>query len=126
MITDRLGWILIHSHSEYPEENYATPQCELEGEYEPGKKWHWKLYRPINEGGPYTLLFAWEGEIFGEATADVTHAVEDARFNFAFRLTDYEEKKSVALADLPVPRRSHSLITLTPKILAAYHRLTRS
>ena len=126
MVPDKLGWILIHSHSEYPEGNYATPQCELKGEYEPRLLWHWKLSRPLNEGGPYTLLFAWEGKIFGEGTADVTHAVENAQYNFAFRLNDYEVRKSVALADLPVPRRSRSLIKLTPEILAAYHKLAGS
>jgi hypothetical protein len=77
----------------------------------------------MNEGGPYTLLFAWEGEIFGEGTAHVTQKVEDTKYNFAFRIEEYEARKPVKLVDLPVPRQPRDLIKLTPEILAAYHKL---
>jgi hypothetical protein len=124
MSASKLGWILIHAHALYPEGDYETPQAQLKGEYEPGMLWHWIRSRPMKSGGPYTILFAWEGDIFGESTADVTQKIEDPAYNFAFKLNDYEERQSVKLDDLPVPRRPRDLIKLTPEILAKYRKLT--
>lgn len=123
MTPNRLGWILIHSHVVYPEGNYATPQEELAVEFNPGMLWHWKRAKPMKEGGPYTLLFAWNGEIFGESIGHVTQKVEDKKYNFAFRLYDYEGRKSVKLDDLPVTRNYRDLIKLSPEILATYRKL---
>jgi hypothetical protein len=126
MSPNNIGWILVHAHKQYPCEGYETPREELEGLYEPGSvlKWHWNRPSPLKEGGPYTLLFAWEGTVFGEGVGKVTHAVNSEKHNFAFDLTDYAEiTKAVFLSDLSVPEKPRSLIRLTPEILSEYHRL---
>ena len=94
MAAGKVGWILVHSHKKYPD---STPYDELK-EFEPGWKWHWTRGRPLNEGGPYTLLFAWEKMVFGIGKGSVTHAVENKEFNFAFELTNYKERKLIPLA----------------------------
>jgi hypothetical protein len=125
MTPDRLGWILVHSHAKYPAGDFATPQEELEVEYKPGINWGWSYPRPPRQGGPYTLLFSWDGLIFGEGICNVTHEVDDASHSFAFELGDYRTATPVALTDLPVPSHPRSLIKLTPEILEAYRRATK-
>lgn len=121
-MADRLGWILVHSDKVF--NDGSTPQELLSGR-SLKQPWHWRLAKPLNEGGPYTLLMAWKGVIFAQAIGDVTHRVKaDHRneYNFAFKLSGYMERKPVALADLKV-RPYHSLVVLTPEILQAYRRL---
>jgi hypothetical protein len=119
-----LGWILVHS-KKYGEEGgeYESPQEELDKEYEPGLKWHWKRGNPLSEGDGFNILFAWKGEAFGEATASVTHAVEYKKYNFAFVLNDYiEAKNPVRLSDLGV-RNEQNLVRLDKRMLEIYRRL---
>jgi hypothetical protein len=120
---DRLGWILIHSHKQWDGDD--APQGELRHDHKRGRLWHWLHYRPISEGGPYTLLFAWQGKIFAEGSGDVTHHVEYKDYSFPFRLNEYRETRPVALADLRV-RPCGSLVKLDDRILKAYRRLARS
>jgi hypothetical protein len=118
----RLGWILIHSSKKYGKgKSYMSPQEELK-EYEPDWKWHRKFRRPPRAGGPpLTILFAWQGTIFGEATATVTHSVENREYNCAFVLHRYRERKPVRLSKL-TKRKHHGLIKLNNRILKTYYK----
>jgi|SRR5579871_1465471 len=120
-----LGWILVHT-KKYGEEagGYKSPKEQLDEEYKPGLKWHWKRGRPLSEGAGYNVLFAWKGEVFGEAVASVTHAIEDKKFNFAFVLNDYiGAKNPVRLSDLGI-RNEQNLVRLDERMLKTYRRLS--
>jgi len=135
----RIGWILIHVPEEYGEgKTYTCPQDELRAKYKPGHPlaWSWSWSRPPREGGPYKLLFAWQGKVFGEATAEVSHSpsliehgpeIEHGRYNFAFVLRDYQEVKPVELADILRGDRRlvhhRSLIKLDDRILETYRTI---
>jgi hypothetical protein len=127
----KLGWILVHTRARYPADMEPTnPIDDLELNYKPGKYWHWMHGKPLNEGGPYRLLLAWENKIFGEATAKITHQIEPlppGEYNFAFVLMDYNERKQVDLGALPLTPgqlQSHrDLIKLNQDILNRYDQL---
>jgi hypothetical protein len=106
---------------------------EMQAYYKPGCLWHWKRGKPLKEGGPYRLLFAWEGKIFGEATAKITHDIDPGdrgEYDFAFKLQDYTDRKSVALEDLPLTlkqlKHHRDLIKLDEQILKKYDALIGS
>ncbi len=128
-----LGWILIHTAARYGGTGEPrTPQEELKRDYHPGMHWHWKRGKPLKEGGPYRLLFAWEGVVFGEGTAKVTRTIEaTARgdYDFAFVLEHYTDHKPVAISDLPLSINQHKhhrdLIRLNERILMKYDAMTR-
>ncbi len=120
---DRLGWILVHTHKRWDDDD--TPQDELKRNHKRGRLWGWIRSRPLAEGGPYTLLFAWQGKIFGEGIGDVTHFVEHEDYSFSFRLNEYRKTGPVALTDLRV-RPCSSLVKLDDRTLKAYRRLARS
>jgi hypothetical protein len=129
MKPETLGWILVHSEDKYGIDDgfdYDTPIDELDDVFEPDVAWHWRHAKPPHVGGPYTLLFAWHGEVFGEGEGDVTHKVELKGYNFAFRLRKYRKHKPVAFAMLSLGNRERhhrSLIRLDAVILAAYQKL---
>ena len=119
-----LGWILVHSKN-YGEDGdeYDSPQEQLDKEYEPGLKWHWKRGSPLGEGDGFNVLLAWKGEVFGEAAASVTRAVKYKDYNFAFILSDYKKaKNSVRLNDLGL-RNYQNLVRLDERVLKAYRKL---
>jgi hypothetical protein len=132
VIGEAPGWILIHSEKKFgqPEYQYDNPEDELDKEFSrKGLMWHWKWKNALREGGPYRILFAWEGKVFGEGLAKITHNIERSmypEYNFAFFVSKYRKRKKVSLADLPLGNREihhHSLIKLDRAILAAYDRL---
>jgi hypothetical protein len=122
----QLGWIIVHSEEEYAGTTYGNPIAQLKVQGKPGKLWHWRTPKPLRVDGPYTLLFAWKGEVFGEGNADVTHKITNIDYNFAFKLHDYSPRKLVGFDKLPLGTRRQyhrSLIVLDSNILAAYNKL---
>ena len=126
----RLGWILVHSPK------YADPKVSIQDQLRsraggPNPLWHWKLAKPMMEGGPYAILFACKGEVFANAvgwvTRDVSGEMKRRGFPFAFRLAAVSfPKEPVPLFDLNLGRRSrkhHSLIRMDERILKRYHEL---
>jgi hypothetical protein len=126
----RLGWILVHSPK------YADPTVSIADELrsrarKPNPLWHWRLAKPMKEGGPYSVLFAYKGKVFANAVAWVTRDVrEDMKrrgFLFAFRLTAVGfPRRPISLLELELggrARRHHSLIRLNEQTLKRYHEL---
>lgn len=126
----RLGWILVHSPK------YADPKVSIADELrsrarKPNPVWHWRLAKPMKEGGPYSVLFAYEGKVFANAIAWVTRDVREEMkrrgFLFAFRLTAVGfPRRPVPLLELDLGRRArrhHSLIRLDERNLKRYHEL---
>ena len=132
--TPTLGWILVHSHKAYGKPGeYEDPQQELKKDFEPGLHWHWTLSRPLKEDDrPHTLLLAWEGFVFGKATATITRQIDRewrAHGRFAFVLSTYKKasKGPIPFSRLKLGNRERhhrSLIRLDEQILAAYEKLS--
>lgn len=127
---DSLGWILIHSEARYAGETPNNPIAELEENW-PNKKWnrlwHWKRPSPLREDDtPKKVLLAWKNEVFGEATATVTHKIgkHSSSYNFAFKLDEYQLLPyRIPLISLQLGSRAHNhrdLIRLGPESWAAY------
>src|SRR5579862_2215785 len=96
MVKDKLGWILIHAPSQYEEGDFKSPIVQLRDNHDEGRKWHWNRGKPLNTADKrsYRLLLAWNGKIFGECVAGITHEVNPKwreYYNFAFVLNGYRE-----------------------------------
>ncbi|TLY05808.1 MAG: hypothetical protein E6K95_00920 [Thaumarchaeota archaeon] len=126
----RLGWILVHSPK------YADPKVSIADELKsraqkPNPLWHWRLAKPMKEGGPYSVLFAYKGKVFANAVAWVTRDVREemkrSGFPFAFRLAAVGfPRRPVSLLQLNLGRRArrhHSLIRLDEQTLKRYYEL---
>ena len=125
------GWILVHAEKMYPDGGHTTPEDELDDLWRGVPLlWHWTRHRPLKEGKRYRLLFAWEGKIFGEGDADVTHAISSARkkdgFSFAFLLTRYEKAHTpVPLTKITELKHYHDLIKLDKQMRSRFLELSR-
>jgi hypothetical protein len=122
-MSDQIGWILVHSTRQWPDEFYDTPEAELLDFYRPGVLWHWRGSRPFPEGGPYTLLFSWRGEVFGHGRGEVTHKVEDRDFNMAFRLSEFQRERRVPLTELGLKTSAGGALKLTQPVYDLYLRV---
>lgn len=72
-------WILVHS-LEYVNPDYPHPKDELQDlAQQLPADWHWRRAWPIREGGPYTILFAYDWKIFARGTCMVTHDIRYQR-----------------------------------------------
>jgi hypothetical protein len=125
----RMGWILVHSSKYVGRVSIAD---ELKSRAKKSYPiWHWRLAKPMKDGGPYAILFAYKGEVFANAvgwvTRDVGREMKRRGFLFAFRLTAVSfPEKPVPLTRLNLGRRSrrhHSLIRVDERILKRYHEL---
>ena len=99
MSTNKLGWILVHRKVE-PGQMTGPKEFVNEDEllgwlkkvWESDRLWHWKRSRPLRDGGPYTILFALGGKVWGDARAETTRRISPKvrrkDFNFAFRFRD--------------------------------------
>ncbi len=129
-----LGWILVHSKAVYNGKDPKapkTPMEELDTDW-PGKGgpllWHWTAPQPYKESSTRRrLLLSGRQEVFGEATATITHTLgEDApsESNFAFRLESYERLlRPIPFSELQLGNRERehrSVIRLDPEVWAAY------
>jgi hypothetical protein len=130
MKAETLGWMLVHSKKKYGDgQEHPTPMRELKERYVGEVDWHWRHPKPPRARGPFVILLAWDGVIFGEASAEVTHLVHpDAKgeFNFVFKLTAYKPSGPVRLDRLPLGKRrtSHrSMIRLDPGVIDAYEKI---
>lgn len=86
------------------------------------------MRRPIDEGGPYTILFAYDSVIFAHAVATITHDIEEEMrkegHTFSFNVKNLTiPTKAVRLEELPLGNRAkkhRSLIKLNDNIMASY------
>lgn len=95
---ERLGWVLIHRKVV----GKATSAKEFESEDDlemwldrvsrSDRRWHWKRSHPMKPDGPHTLLFGFDGGIWGSVRAKVTNEmsprVSKKDFNFAFQFLE--------------------------------------
>ena len=88
--------------------------------------WHWKHgKRGLKQDGKWrTILFAWEGQVFGEARAKVV-APRSGDYNVRFKLEDCRKRPKVNLSQLETPAQPRGLIRLTNTMLETYHKLVR-
>lgn len=133
-----LGWILVHSEQRYGKgDDLDNPIDELAAYWpkRPGNLlWHWTRSKPLRESDETRrLLLAWKQEVFGEATATVTHKIEEDahdKANFAFRLSDYQLlRRPIPFGVLRLGTREHQyrdLIRLDSEIWEAYELQKRS
>lgn len=123
-------WILVHS-LDYLDPDYPNPKDELqELARQLPADWLWRRARPLQEGGPYTVLFAYDWKIFARGTCMVSHDIDtDSRkqgYNFAFKLLALDFPKEVALQKLPLGNSAiyhRDLIRLDGRALSTYDSL---
>jgi hypothetical protein len=125
--TPMLGWIVFHAPKSYQNHRDKSPIGELARRWKRSTReldWNW-TGTPMKENFiPHTLLLAWDGKVFGKATATITRDIgNDMRrksYTFAFVISHYEKaKRAVPIGSLGI--RSHrSFIKLTQEKLAAY------
>ena len=128
----RLGWILVHSPKFVGKISMAD-ELKLRVKRSPHPLWHWRMAKPMKEGGPFVILFAYKGEVFANAVGWVTRSVSREMRQkgalFAFRLADVGfPTRPVPLLQLNLGRRAkrhHSLIRLDERVLKRYHELLR-
>ena len=126
---DQVGWILVHSMEK------EDPHDETRKYMKRGKEfpWHWKLAHPLEEGGPYTVLFSYDKSIFAHGTAYVIHKIARSwrpEYNFAFQIVKVSVPgREVPLESLPLGNRvtqHRSIISLDEQTLRAYYARVRS
>ena len=120
-----IGWVLIHrkalpGQKPGPKEfsNSASLRGWLKHVWKTDRLWHWKRSRLLNEGGPYTALVGFDGNIWGDVKVRTTHKIS-ARvsrrdFNFAFY---FLEPPSLLPAETAV-----KLVSVVGDHLAHHHR----
>lgn len=140
MSLGKLGWILVHRKVEPAEKAGPKEFVDendlfnwLEKVWESDKLWHWKRSHPLKEGGPYTILFALNGKVWGDTKAETTQKISPRvrrkDFNFAFR---FLERPSILArtnpADLEslvgrgLAHRHRDLIVLRQEMLEKYQK----
>lgn len=130
--TPKLGWVVFHSPKIFKATRDKTPIRQLKRIWTPTEEldWNWGGKAWKENPRPHTLLFAWQGEIFGTATATITRDIDDEMrakgYTFAFMLSRYDEAKPyVPIKELGIGFH-RSFITLTSEMLAIYNRRQRS
>ena len=127
------GWILVHSQEEYPNDDWETPEQQLEEDEDAANvdyvEWSWTSPKMNSKPDPRRVLLAWKGSVFADAVATVNSgpkAEENYGTPYYFVLTDFRwARPKVSFQQLPLGTRREDhrgLIRLDEKILAAYDK----
>lgn len=142
-MSKRLGWVLIHrkadSENEGPNEFQSEDSLEkwLDRVAAKDRRWHWRRAHPLKCDGPYRILFGFNGKIWGDVTAEVTHKISRwgirNDFNFAFRFLErphilrHRQRPPIPLEVIVgshLARHHRNLVVLRRRMLVTYTKMS--